>query len=1318
MKKKLIAILLAALLLVTLFPITALADNPHVVKVFDEATKIGGYRVRIWTSTATTTETEGGTIADNRNWASTLRSQGSWTFTASPKTGYEFDGWSYTGPSGAFSVSGANNQILTIRYVDNSQNYHATANFHQVQTFTLTTAVSPSGGGTIGKSPDQSTFTEGYDVVLTARPSTGWNFDGWTGDVTSSTNPLTVDMNSGKSIIANFSQIDYTVTFAPGDFGTLSGKTSYVLHYNDPFPTPPTINPIAGYTAKSWSLPSKVPEGGGTYTAQYSAIPYTVTFAAGAGGTLSGKTSYTDQNYYSAFPVAPTPVANDGYTFANWSSDFPDKVYTGGTYTANFNFTGYTVNLDLGAGGTFNSNSSSAMTLTGVPAGALSIPAYTIKDGYRLTGWSGSTNISGSTTLTARYEYRVTFVGNDQITITGTNPVWTSGPNVTAPAYTVASSYRFDGWDRSLSGITGPTTITAKAAVRQCTLTLLVSNGNYGYVWDPVTSRSYTYDAGTTVDLGDYYPWSVTGYFVRWVEKGTGVKYYSYHKNITLTGDTTYTAVFELGRYDQYVYTSAGANGKLNNDLSGSYASETRINLNNAQPAATTPGYEFKYWEEYIESTDAWVRVSQTSSGEAWVTVGEVNDYRAIFGLIDYTIDTTVTHGSITPDQTVHYGDDSTITYTADAHYHLASVTVDGVAQDITTCAASYTFTDVAASHTINVVFTIDTNPIDTTVAHGTIIADQTVDYGSDQTITYSADAHYHLASVTVDGVAQDIATCADSYTFANVTAAHTIEVVYAIDTNTIDTTVTQGTITADQTVDYDSSQTITYSADAHYHLASVTVDGVAQDIATCADSYTFANVIAGHTIEVVYTIDTNAIDTTVTNGTITADQAVDYDGSQTISYSADAHYHLASVTVDGVAQDIATCADSYTFANVTAAHTIEVVYAIDTNAIDTTVTHGTITADQTVDYGSSQKITYTADAHYHLVSVTVDGVAQDIATYADSYTFTNVTAGHTIVVLYAIDTYTVTFADYNGTALNTQTVNWDAAATAPANPSREGYDFTGWDKTFGSIKADTTVTALYTIKTYTVSFYRADGTTQIGTTQTVNWGSAAAFETAPARTGYAFDQWVLTGNDDTVNTSLTNVRENITAVASYLRNGYTVTFVDYNGDVIGTDGVLYGNAAVAPEVPAREGYTFTGWDTSFDPVTSNLTVTAQYSINTYTVTFADFDGTVLDTQTVDWNTAAAAPAQPSREGFMFTGWDTAFDAVNADITITAQYEEIIVAGDEEIPDTGGTIQDEPVPAAGGFAWWWIPIIIGGVAVLFFLIFFVARRKKKEEENA
>ena len=120
----------------------------------------------------------------------------------------------------------------------------------------------------------------------------------------------------------------------------------------------------------------------------------------------------------------------------------------------------------------------------------------------------------------------------------------------------------------------------------------------------------------------------------------------------------------------------------------------------------------------------------------------------------------------------------------------------------------------------------------------------------------------------------------------------------------------------------------------------------------------------------------------------------------------------------------------------------------------------------------------------------------------------------------------------------------------------------------------------------------------------------------------------------------------------------YTVTFKDWDGAVLATQTVEEGTAAIAPADPTREGYTFTGWDVAFNNVTSDLVVTAQYTINTYTVTFKDWDGTVLSTQTVEHGSAATAPADPTREGYTFAGWDVAFNNVTSDLIVTATYTE------------------------------------------------------------
>ena len=120
----------------------------------------------------------------------------------------------------------------------------------------------------------------------------------------------------------------------------------------------------------------------------------------------------------------------------------------------------------------------------------------------------------------------------------------------------------------------------------------------------------------------------------------------------------------------------------------------------------------------------------------------------------------------------------------------------------------------------------------------------------------------------------------------------------------------------------------------------------------------------------------------------------------------------------------------------------------------------------------------------------------------------------------------------------------------------------------------------------------------------------------------------------------------------------WDVEFVDWDGTVLATMKVPDGEAATAPADPVREGYTFIGWDKDFSSVTEDMTVTAQYQINRYQVRFYDWDDTLLKTDSVDYQSAATAPADPVREGYTFIGWDKDFSSITADLDVHAQYEE------------------------------------------------------------
>ena len=140
-----------------------------------------------------------------------------------------------------------------------------------------------------------------------------------------------------------------------------------------------------------------------------------------------------------------------------------------------------------------------------------------------------------------------------------------------------------------------------------------------------------------------------------------------------------------------------------------------------------------------------------------------------------------------------------------------------------------------------------------------------------------------------------------------------------------------------------------------------------------------------------------------------------------------------------------------------------------------------------------------------------------------------------------------------------------------------------------------------------------------------------------------------------TVNNLTATNHDTVTLYAVWEANQYTVTFKDWDGSVLKTEQVAYNTAATAPAAPTREGYRFTGWDKTFDVITGDTEITAQY-IKTWTVTFKDEDGTVLKTEIVDEGTGATATTEPAKEGHTFAGWNAAFDNVTEDTVVTATY--------------------------------------------------------------
>lgn len=136
-------------------------------------------------------------------------------------------------------------------------------------------------------------------------------------------------------------------------------------------------------------------------------------------------------------------------------------------------------------------------------------------------------------------------------------------------------------------------------------------------------------------------------------------------------------------------------------------------------------------------------------------------------------------------------------------------------------------------------------------------------------------------------------------------------------------------------------------------------------------------------------------------------------------------------------------------------------------------------------------------------------------------------------------------------------------------------------------------------------------------------------------------------------------VKNGDTVYVKWTINKYTVTFMDGEKVLATFTNVPHGSAVTAPEVPEKDGKTFSKWDKDFSKVTSDLTINAVYDVDTFTVTFKD-GGKVLETQTVEYEAAATAPdiARLSPpEGKHFAKWDKDFSKVTENIEVSAVYE-------------------------------------------------------------
>ena len=183
---------------------------------------------------------------------------------------------------------------------------------------------------------------------------------------------------------------------------------------------------------------------------------------------------------------------------------------------------------------------------------------------------------------------------------------------------------------------------------------------------------------------------------------------------------------------------------------------------------------------------------------------------------------------------------------------------------------------------------------------------------------------------------------------------------------------------------------------------------------------------------------------------------------------------------------------------------------------------------------------------------------------------------------------------------------------------------------------------------------------------------------TAVSEEGYNFVKW---DDDNTDNPRIITAEagKNMSLLAQFAqKERFTVTFLDWDDEVLSVEKVYKGDDAQVPQTPVRQGYTFDGWEwigrgaifygVSIPNIRSNETFRAQFNINTYIVRFFDIDGMQIgEDQMIEYGGAAVAPDAPEVEGYTFLRWNQFFNYVESDLDIYALYEQNQSEGIEDI---------------------------------------------------
>lgn len=343
--------------------------------------------------------------------------------------------------------------------------------------------------------------------------------------------------------------------------------------------------------------------------------------------------------------------------------------------------------------------------------------------------------------------------------------------------------------------------------------------------------------------------------------------------------------------------------------------------------------------------------------------------------------------------------------------------------------------------------------------------------------------------------------------------------------------------------------------------------------------------------------------------------------------------------------------------------------YTVNATSEDTN--KGTVSpAGQTVEHGANATVVATPKAAYNFAGW-YNGTTK-VSSNA-SYTFA-VTANISLTAKFTIKTFTTTTANSTGgtASVNKSSVEYGGSAIWTATPST-GYNFSKWSNgstvnplTVSNITANTHITPVFVLKSYTVT-WNPNGGSVSPTSTTKTHGSTLGTLPTPTRAAdvqytYTFKGWFTAATGGTQVSASTTVTKNVTYYAQWTATprSYTATF---NGNGGGTPNPstitkTYGSELGTLPTCSRTGYTFLGWYTassggtkisSTTKIIGTVTYYAQWSINSYTLTYNVNGGNAVSpaSKSVQYGSAYGTLPTPTKSSdaeytYAFAGWYTA----------------------------------------------------------------------------